>query len=267
VAFVRCLSIAVWAIALHIGAVQAADVLRVRALADCPQATDDAACIEMRMHWDAARTDRPRMVAKDKAVRVIAVRGRLGEGGVRAYELEVASHDPADARDLGLVAYLGRSREWRPIIVTDRGALAIETRGVLVGRSQGVTVINEKTRKIMASYLSGLSGGTYVVRGPDDLIVLSKSGACVSPPPSVPGALARASGCDAKLAAREAPRFSERVAGDVKPVSDGQLGLVRSLLPQTRDLSDAELRSQVGRIGLDHLIVTPWARVKSAKDR
>ena len=117
----------------------------------------------------------------------------------------------------------------------------------------------------MASYLSGLSGGVYIVRGPDDTVVLSKGGACVSPPPSRPGTLSSATGCDREPPAREALRFSERIAGDFKPASDAQLAVVRALLPQARDLSDAQLRAQVARLGPHHLIVTPWARAAAGQ--
>lgn len=242
--------------------------MRLRAVQDCPRASDDAGCVEMMMHWDAARTDRPRIVADDdKAARVIVVRGRLSTGRIHAFELVVMPHDVADERDLGAVAYLGRSRDWRPVIVTDQGALAIETRGVQVGRSQGVAIIDERTRKVVASYLSGLSGGVYIVRGPDDMVVLSKGGICVSAPPSRPGTLSRASGCDRDPPADEVHRFSERIAGDFKPASDAQLAVVRALLPQTSDLSDAQLRAQVGRVGPHHLIVTPWVRAAAGTGR
>jgi hypothetical protein len=216
-------------IALHNGAALAADIVRLRALQDCPAASGDGACVEMMMRWDTART---------------------------AFELVVTPHDRADKRDLGAVAYLGRSRDWRPVIVTDQGALTIETRGVQVGRSQGVAIIDERTRKVVASYLSGLNGGVYIVRGPDNMIVLSKGGACVSAPPSLPGTLSPASGCDPTAGENH---FSERIAGDFKPASDAQLAVVRAVLPQSRDLSDTQLRAQVGRLGPHHLIVTPWA--------
>jgi hypothetical protein len=248
-------------IALQTGAALAKDAVRLRALQDCPQARDHAACVEMMMRWDPARTDRPHVVTEaDKTARVIAIRGRLGTGPVRAFELVVTPHAPADEKDFGAVAYLGRSNDWRPVIVTDQGALTIETRGVQVGRSQGVAIIDERTRKVVASYLSGLSGGVYIVRGAEDAVVLSKGGDCVSAPPSRPGTLARASGCDRKPAADEAFRFSEHIAGDFKPASDAQLAVVRAVLPQSRDLSDAQLRAQVGRLGPHHLVVTPWAR-------
>ncbi len=267
-ALVRCILIVVSAIALQNGTAFAEGAVRLRALQDCPRASDDSGCVEMMMHWDAARTDRPRVLAEaDEAAHVIAVRGRLGAGPVRAYELVVTPHDPADKKDLGAVAYLGRSRDWRPVIATDQGALAIETRGVQVGRSQGVSIIDERTRKVVASYLSGLSGGVYIVRGPDDTVVLSKGGICVSAPPSRPGTLSPASGCDRDPAVGEALRFSERIAGDFKAASDAQLAVVRALLPQARDLSDAQLRGQVGRLGPHHLVVTPWERAEVKADK
>ena len=99
----------------------AKDAVRFSALSTCPAATDSDACIEMKAHWDFARTDRPTYVGKADGVRAIAVRGRLGKGRVRAYELVLPSNGAAHEDYLGEVAYLGRSRDGRPIIVTDRG--------------------------------------------------------------------------------------------------------------------------------------------------
>lgn len=262
-ALVRCTMIAIGIFAVHAGAAFAEDAPRLRALQTCPATSDGAACVEMMMHWDFARTDRPRFVASaEKGARVIAVRGRLNKGRLRAFELVVKPRDATHENDLGEVAYLGRSRAWRPVILTDQGALAIDTRGVHVGRAQGVAIIDEKARKVVASYLSGLSGGTYIVRGVDDTVVLSKGGACLSPPPSQPGTLVRASGCDQDAAPSKTLQFSERIVGDVKPADDADLDLIRALLPQARDLSDAQLGARVGRIGPHHLIVTPWASVE-----
>lgn len=237
----------------------AKDVMRLSALSTCPAATDDGACIEMKMHWDFARTDRPTYVGKADGVRAIAVRGRLGKGRVRAYELVLPSGGAAHETYLGEVAYLGRSRDGRPIIVTDQGPLAIETRGVHVGRSDAVVIIDERARKVVKSYLGGVYDGAYIVRGPDDTVVLSKSGACVSPPQSRPGALATAAACAEPRSLPATFAFSERIGGAVKPAGTVDLAMVRKLLPQSSDLTDAQLRAQMGRVGPHHLVVTPWA--------
>jgi hypothetical protein len=258
-AVARCTLIAIGLAALHTMAAWAEEPVRLRALQSCPAQTDGGACVEMTMHWDFARTDRPRFVAGgEQGARVIAVRGRLNEGPARGFELALAPVDGAGEDHLGEVAYLGRSRAWQPVIATDQGALAIETRGIHVGRSQGVTIIDERTGKIAASYLSGLSGGTYIVRGPDDAVVVSKSGACVSPLPARVGVLVLARGCEREAAPLAGFAFSERIAGAIKPAHDADLGLIRKLLPQTSDLSDEQLRAKVGRVGDHHLVVTPW---------
>jgi hypothetical protein len=243
----------------------AKDAVRLTALSACPSA-DANACIEMRMHWDFARTDRPNFVGKGDG-RAIAVRGRLGKGRVRAYELVVPMSGPAHEDYLGEVAYLGRSREGRPIVVTDRGPLAIETRGVHVGRSEAVVIIDERARKVVQSYLGGLHDGAYIVRGPNDTAVLSKSGACVSPPGSRPGALTAKDACAGGQALPKTFAFSEKIAGAVKPAGTVDLAMIRKLLPQANDLSDAQLRAQTGRIGANYLVVTPWAAAGTAPDR
>jgi hypothetical protein len=258
-AFVRCILIAIGLAALHTLAARAEEPVRLRALQNCPAQTDGGACVEMTMHWDFARTDRPRFVTgAEKGARVIAVRGRLNEGPVRGFELALTPADGAGEDHLGEVAYLGRSRAWQPVIATDQGALALETRGIHVGRSQGVTIIDERAGKIVASYLSGLSGGSYVVRGPDDAVVLSKSGACLSPLPARAGALTPARGCENKAALLTGFAFSERVVGAIAAAPDADLALIRRLLPQTGDLSDDQLRAKIGRVGDHHLVVTPW---------
>jgi hypothetical protein len=258
-AFVRCTLIAIGLAALDTMAARAEESVRLQALQNCPVATDGPACVEMTMHWDFARTDRPRFVAgAETGARVIAVRGRLNEGPVRGFELALAPVERATEDHLGEVAYLGRSRAWQPVIATDKGALAIETRGIHVGRSQGITIIDERTGKIAASYLSGLSGGTYIVRGPEDTVVVSKSGACASALPARVGALTHAAGCEQAPAPVAGFAFSERVSGAIKPAPDADLALIRKLLPQTSDLADDQLRAKVGRVGDHHLVVTPW---------
>jgi hypothetical protein len=234
---------------------EAKDVPRLTALTAC-HGTD--ACIEMKMHWDFARTDRPNFVGKSDGARVVAVRGRLGKGRVRAYELVVGAADAKQEDFLGEVAYLGRSRDGRPMIVTDKGALALETRGMHVGRSEAIAIIDERTRDVVQSYLGGLGGGVYLVRGPRDTVVLSKSGACVSPPLSRPGALQSANGCKGDASVSKSLAFSERLAGNIKPAPDADLALIRKLLPQAVDLSDDELRARTGRLSPHHLVVTPW---------
>jgi hypothetical protein len=239
----------------------AKDSVRLTALGACPADAGSGACIEMKVHWDFARTDRPTFVGKGEA-RAIAVRGRLGKGRVRAYELVVPSSNGAHEDYLGEVAYLGRSREGRPIVVTDRGPLAIETRGIHVGRSEAVVIIDEKAGKVVRSYLGGLYDGAYIVRGVDQAVVLSKSGTCVSPPQSRPGALTVRAPCHAPQPLPASFAFSERVGGAIKAADNANLALIRKLLPQANDLSDAELRAQTGRIGPHHLIVTPWKAVR-----
>lgn len=211
-------------------------------------------CVEMRMHWDFARTDKP-PIGTDGT---LAVRGRLGKREVDAYRLALSTL-PSAGLDLGEVAYLGRSRDGRPIIMTDKGPLAIDTRGVHVGRGGAVVVVNTKTRRLKRSYMGGLAGATYVIAGADRVGVLTRTGMCLSPPMARPGALKAVAHCGTgapKPAAGLA--FSERVGGAIAAAPDADLALIRKLLPQTAEFDDETLRTKIGRIDKDHLVVTPW---------
>lgn len=236
---------------------------RLVALSDCP-AANRTACLEMIMHWDYARTDRAPLVGKRAAggntVRVLTVRGALGKGGARFFQLAVTSSGEGRADDLGQVAYLGRSRQGRPIVLTDQGALSIETRGLHVGRADGVVIIDERAGKIAHSYLGGLDGGAYFVAGPDAVGAKGRSGLCALPPESRPGALKGAASCGDQRPSSDGLAFSERIAGAISPAPDANLALIRKLLPQTAEMSDADLRARVGRVGEHHLVVTPWGK-------
>lgn len=251
------------ALAASLGAADAADApKRLVALSDCPSGRETA-CLEMIMHWDYARTDRAPLIAKraaaaGKTVRVLTVRGRLDNGRARFFQLAVASSGDRRADDLGEVAYLGRSREGRPIVLTDQGPFALETRGLHVGRADGVVIIDERAQKIAHSYLGGLDGGAYFVAGPDAVGAEGRSGLCSSPPESRPGALKGAAACGDQHPSPDGMAFSERIRGAISPVPDANLALVRKLLPQTAEISDAELRARIGRVGDHHLVVTPW---------
>lgn len=270
-ALVRNALIAGGAIAASIAAAGASNAAqRVVALTACPTAQEGVSggCLEMTMHWDFARTDRApfvsgRVTSSDgRIVRALKVRGRLGKGGVRAFEIAVSSSDGAGEDYIGEVAYLGRSREGRPIIVTDRGPLAFETRGLHVGRADGVVIIDERAGKVVHSYLGGLHRGVYVVRGPDDVGVVSMSGACLSPPESRPGVLTPVDRCGDRRPLPEGFAFSESLSGEISTAPDADLAMIRKLLPQTSDLSDAQLRVRIGRLGAHHLVVTPWSEAE-----
>jgi hypothetical protein len=226
--------------------------LRLAAHTACAQ--DATGCVEMRMHWDFARTDKPPIGADG----MLAVRGRLGKGDAEAYRLALSTL-PSAGLDLGEVAYLGRSRDGLPMIMTDKGPLTIETRGVHVGRGGAVVIVNTKTRSVKRYYMGGLAGATYVIAGASRIGVLTKTGACLSPPMARPGALKAVDHCGSI-----APKpvvglaFSERVAGAIAPAPDADLALIRKLLPQTADLDDETLHTKIGRIDNDHLVVTPW---------
>jgi hypothetical protein len=235
--------------ALAAGALSAP--LRLAAHTAC--AKDASACVEMRMHWDFARTDKPPIGADG----TLAVRGRLGNGEVEAYRLALSTL-PSAGLDLGEVAYLGRSRDGRPVIMTDKGPLAIETRGVHVGRGGSVVIVNTKTRTVKREYLGGLAGATFVIAGANRIGVLTKTGACLSPPTARPGVLKAVAHCGGTPKPAAGLAFSERVAGVVTLAPDADLALIRKLLPQTAELDDAALHTKVGRIDKDTLVVTPW---------
>lgn len=229
----------------------AAEAPRVAALAACP--ADATGCLEMSAHWDHARTDKPPFAS----ARELRVRGRLEGGRVQAYRLTLPGASRAKGNEFGTVAYLGRSREGRPIVTTDRGALAIETRGVHVGQSGAVAIVNLKTGAVTQSFLGGVAGGTYVIGGAGRIAVLTKGGTCVSAPSSRPGALTAAD-CSAQSEPAAGLKFSEPVIGAIATAGDVDLAAIRRALPQTRDLGDAALRARVGRLDADHVVVTPW---------
>lgn len=250
------------ALAASVGAAEASNAPKqLVALSDCP--SGQGACLEMIMHWDYARTDRAPLVAKrvaagGKTVRVLTVRGSLDKGRARFFQLAVASSADRGADDLGEVAYLGRSREGRPIVLTDQGQLALETRGLHVGRADGVVIIDEWSGKVVRSYLGGLDGGAYFVIGPDAIGAKGRSGVCLSPPESRPGGLKGGAGCADQRPSADGMTFSERISGAISPAPDANLAMVRKLLPQTAEVSDADLRARIGRVGKHHLVVTPW---------
>jgi hypothetical protein len=249
-ALVRSVLIAVATAALAAGV--SAAPLRLAAHTAC--AKDASDCVEMRMHWDFARIDKPPIGADG----MLAVRGRLGKGEVEAYRLALSTL-PSAGLDLGEVAYLGRSHDGLPMIMTDKGPLTIETRGVHVGRGGAVVIVNAKSRSVKRYYMGGLAGATYVISGASRIGVLTKAGACLSPPMARPGPLKAVAHCGSGT-----PKpvtgiaFSERVVGAITPAPDADLALIRKLLPQTADLDDETLHSKVGRIDKDHLVVTPW---------
>lgn len=226
--------------------------LRLAAHTACSKT--DTGCLEMRMHWDFARTDKPPIGADG----TLAVRGRLGKGEVEAYRLALSTL-PSAGLDLGEVAYLGRSRDGLPMILTDRGPLTIETRGVHVGRGGSVVIVNTKSRSVKRTYMGGLAGATYVIAGANRIGVLTKTGVCLTPPMARPGALKAVDHCGSGAAKPVAGiAFSERVAGAIVPAPDADLALIRRIMPQTADLDDETLHSKIGRIDKDHLVVTPW---------
>ncbi|NOT40115.1 MAG: hypothetical protein HOP13_06460 [Alphaproteobacteria bacterium] len=226
--------------------------LRIVAHTAC--ANDVTVCVEMNMHWDFARTDKPPIGADG----MLAVRGRLGKGEVEAYRLALSTL-PSAGLDLGEVAYLGRSHDGLPVIMTDKGPLTVETRGVHVGRGGAVVIVNTKARGVKRYYMGGLAGATYVIAGASRIGVLTKRGACLSPPMARPGALKTVAHCGSGAASPATGlAFSEPLAGAITPAPDADLALIRKLLPQTADFDDETLRTKIGRIDKEHLVVTPW---------
>ena len=249
-ALVRSVVIAFATAALAAGAAGAP--LRLTAHTVC--AKDAGGCIEMHMHWDFARVDKPPIGADG----TLAVRGRLNDGEVDAYRLALSTL-PSAGLDLGDVAYLGRSHDGRPVIMTDKGPLAIETRGVQVGRGGSVVIVNTRARSVKRAYIGGLAGATYVIAGANRIGVLTRAGMCLSAPTTRPGTLKPVALCGSGVPKPVAGlAFSERVAGAVAPAPDADLALIRKLLPQTSDLDDETLRTKIGRIDKDNLVVTPW---------
>lgn len=258
-ALVRSILAAASIAVLAAGSARAGETARAAALSVCPSGTGE--CVEIVLRWDYARTDSPPFVdsATGATTHTLRIRGRLGEGPVQWLRLAVTSTKTARRNRLGVVAYLGRSREGRPIILTDHGPLTIETRGLQVGRAGAVVIVDERVGKIVESFLGGLDAGTYVMRDHDHAVVLSKSGACLSPLLSRPGLLKSAATCGDQSEPAVGFGFSERIVGAIATAPDADLAMLRRLLPQTRELDDATLRAKVGRLDEHHLVVTPWA--------
>lgn len=203
------------------------------------------------MHWDAARTDKPTRNAKG----LLAVRGSLENDEAEAYLLALPGAE--GGLDFGDVAYLGRSHDGRPTILTNRGKFAIGTRGVQVGRGSAVIIVNTRTKTVKREYLGGLAGATFVVAGVDRIGVMTRSGTCLAPPTMRPGPLKPVQVCGS-VSRIPLAGFSERVAGAIAPAPDVDLALIRKLLPQTEELDDETLRLKIGRIDKHTVVVTPW---------
>ena len=56
----------------------------------------------------------------------------------------------------------------------------------------------------------------------------------------------------------EGLRFSEALSGAIDTAPGVDLAMIRKLLPQTRELDDAQLRAKIGRLDDQRLVVTPW---------
>ena len=239
--------IGVIAAALIAGSACAAPA-RLVAFKTCP--VTERGCVELRAHWDFARTDMPPFDADG----LLAVRGALGKGDVEAYRLSLPL-TAVGGRDFGVVAYLGRSKEGRPIVLTDRGPLAIDTRGMQVGRGSAVVILDTRKKVVVQSYIGGLESGAFVISSAKKVAVQTRSGACLAAPSTRPGVLKASKVC---AGAQVVAGFSEPLAGTVEAAPEADLALVRRLLPQTADHDDATLRAKIGRIDKDHLVVTPW---------
>ena len=90
------------------------------------------------------------------------VTGRLNGGAPKQFTLKV-SH-PADILELS-VAFLGRSKANRPVILTDHGALEVTTEGFDVSYGAQTVLVDAVNWRIVAQHLD-LAGGDYVTTAP-----------------------------------------------------------------------------------------------------
>jgi len=87
----------------------------------------------------------------------IVVSGRLNGGAPRVFLLR--SYRPFDdfqnpERDLGFVAFFGRSRGNRPVVLTSHGRLEILTKSVDVSYGAQLMMMDDRTWKVTANFLS-----------------------------------------------------------------------------------------------------------------
>lgn len=179
----------------------ARETLRLKA--DCPEARP-VACLESGLSLESPDPARVSVAIKaspqtsatatvpDIVEHTILVTGRLDNGPLASFRVlsrRETFFEDQYFENIGQVAFLGRSKTNRPIVLTDRGALEIVTPRLDVAYGHSFAVVDERTWRMKREFLE-LSGDGYVASASDNFSVWKpKQKLCIAAPTRKPGML------------------------------------------------------------------------------
>jgi len=165
----------------------------VAGLNSCPKTGPHRACLTTGVRWPNWEIAGEAIHRGDEVLvaYVVNVDGRLNGGERRAFRIEfvVPYSSPMGEGPGDTVAYLGRSLQNRPVILTAQGPLEILNDKVDVDLTPTVVVIDEKNWRLIAQYAGLGTIPTIRTRRGDVTAWLGEGTACVSAPQRQPGAL------------------------------------------------------------------------------
>jgi hypothetical protein len=164
---------------------------RIVLLDTCPEKTAPFVCLTMpfEWHWRPSQEVIHRRVPEYEVLRI---RGHLLNQPSRVYSVsDDARLDTlrgfSAGNAIGSFAYVGRSKENRPIVLTNRGPFEIEAPFIDVSGVPGLIVVDGKRNKVVTRYFP-FDQGEYVVNSPTDVAIWDADRhRCIEAPHRRPG--------------------------------------------------------------------------------
>jgi hypothetical protein len=191
----RCLILVVAAFVAAIAPSRAKDQPQtLTVMRECPAVGWHRACLPIAFLFTEDGSGRLRTVQVDEGsfyprtiLDHILVKGSLIEGGgpgVFRLKLDYpVSESEADSpNELGALAFVGRSLNGRPIVLTDRGPLEIRTPGIDFELPAEIYVVRRKSKRVISKLVGG-SGMPFVATKAGEIGVWdSKRAICIAAP-------------------------------------------------------------------------------------
>jgi hypothetical protein len=166
-----------------------------------------------------------------RVVRAVTVRGALAGAAPSTYRLtfkkELSELD--GETEIGPAAYLGRSPENRPIILTNRGELEIYDGIVDIAVNPSLATMREKEGKLLGKYMA-IYGASFVVTKSGEVGAWDdKRKICLTAPRRVPGMVVIiTTAC--RTAGIPTKDSTERVSGNVVSAPDIDIAHVEAII-------------------------------------